>query len=171
MIKYMYIYWQRISGCWFLSELLEEKRLRFLFTIYTYVGFCTYLGFGLLEAPHEHVLHGPFLGIYWLRLCPHYGAPTLEATLLRRRLFIVLMTAAHISPVFSLQLSLTNIYWTSYYNTQQCTPIYYTSHSHNLILYYITLHNTLTSILHLHFFCSTWQVGCSQLAVSNTSLL
>jgi hypothetical protein len=100
---------------------------------------CTYLGFGFLEAPREHVLHGPLLGIYWLWLCPHFGAPTPEDTLLRRRLFIVLMTAAHISPnVFSLQLSLASIYLTSYYNIQQCTHTYYTSHSH--ILYCITLY-------------------------------
>ncbi len=25
---------------------------------------CTYLGFGLLEAPREYVLHGPLLAIY-----------------------------------------------------------------------------------------------------------
>ncbi len=25
---------------------------------------CTYLGFGLLEAPREYVLHGPILAIY-----------------------------------------------------------------------------------------------------------
>jgi hypothetical protein len=93
----------------------------------------------------------------------------LEATLLRRRLFIVLMTAAHISPnVFSLQLSLAGVYWASYYNIQQCIHTYYTSHSHNLILYYIILHDTLTSILHLHFFCSSWQAGCSRLIVSDT---
>ncbi len=128
-----------------------------------------YLGFGLLEAPPEHVLYGPFLGIYWLRLCPRFGAPMLEVTLLWRRLFIVLMTAAHISPnVFSLQLSLASVYWTSYYNIQQCKHTYYTSHSHNLILYYIILHDTLMSILHLHFFCSPWQAGCSQLIVSDT---
>jgi hypothetical protein len=103
---------------------------------------------------------------------PHFGAPTPEATLLRRRMFIVLMTAAHISPnVFSLQLSLSSVYWTSYYNIQQCIHTHYTSHSHNLILYYIILHNTLTSILHLHFFCSLWQAGCPRLIVSDTLIV
>jgi hypothetical protein len=128
------------------------------------------LGFGLLEAPREHVLHGPFLGIYGLRLCPLLRAPKLEAMLLRRRLFIVLMTAAHISPnVFFLQLSLAGIYWTSYHNIQQCTHTYYTLHSH--ISYCITLyvlHDTLMSILHLHLFCSSWQAGCSRLITSDT---
>jgi hypothetical protein len=40
----------------------------------------------------------------------HFREPVLEATLVWRRLFIVLMTAAHISPnIFSLQTFLTNI--------------------------------------------------------------
>ncbi len=66
-----------------------------------------------------------------------FRAPTLEAMLLQRKLFIVLMTAVHISPnIFSLQLSLANVYRTSYYNIQQCTHTYYTSHLHNLIFYY-----------------------------------
>jgi hypothetical protein len=104
----------------------------------TSIDLCTYLGFGFLEAPREHVLHGPLLGISWLRLCPYFGAPTPEATLLRRRLFIVLMTAAHISPnVFSLQMSLASIYSPSYYSIGQYMHTYYTSHSH--ISYCITL--------------------------------
>ncbi len=149
-----------------------EKRLGISLQQCTYIDHCTYLGFGLLEAPREHVLHGPFLGIYWLRLFPHFGAPMLEATLLWRRLFIVLMTTAHISPnVFSLQLSLASVYWTSYYYIQQCTHTYYTSHSHNLTLYYIILHDTLTSILHLHFFCSSSQAGCSRVIASDTLLI
>jgi hypothetical protein len=28
------------------------------------IDHCTYLGFGLLEAPREHVLHSPSPGIY-----------------------------------------------------------------------------------------------------------
>ncbi len=82
---------------------------------------------------------------------------------------VVLMAAAHISPnIFSLQPSLTNVYWTSYYKTRQCTHTYYTSQSHKLLLYYIILHDTLKSISHLHFFCSSWQAGSSQLLVSDT---
>ncbi len=43
---------------------------------------------------------------YWLRLCPHSGEPPSEATLVQRMLFIVLMTAAHISPnVFFLRVA------------------------------------------------------------------
>jgi hypothetical protein len=58
---------------------------------------CTYLGYVLLEAPREYVLHGPLLSIYWLRLCPHLGGPRPKPRH-PERLFIVLMTAAHISP-------------------------------------------------------------------------
>ncbi len=50
-------------------------RLKFFFTICTRFEQCTYLGFVLLEAPCEYVLHGPLLSIYWLRLCPHLGGP------------------------------------------------------------------------------------------------
>jgi hypothetical protein len=151
---------------------IAQKRLSISLPECTYIDQCTYLGFGLHEAPREHVLHGPFLDIYWLRLCPHFGAPTLEATLLRRRLFKVLMTAAHISPnVFSLQLSFASMYWTSYHNKQQCTHTYYTLHFHNLILHYIILHDTLMSILHLHFFCSSWQAGCPRLITSDTEIV
>jgi hypothetical protein len=39
---------------------------------------CTYLGYVLLEAPREYVLHGPLLSINWLRLCPHLGGPCLK---------------------------------------------------------------------------------------------
>ncbi len=33
------------------------------------------MGYVLLEAPREYVLHGPLLSIYWLGLCPHLGGP------------------------------------------------------------------------------------------------
>ncbi len=138
--KYMYIL-NNVSWIFAFQWVLLEKSISLQEC--TYIDQCTYLGFGLLEAPHEQVLHGPLLGIYLLRLCPHFGAPTLEATLLRRRFFIVLITADHISPnVFSLQLSLASMYWTNYHNIQKCTHTYYTLHSHNLVLHYIILHYT-----------------------------
>jgi hypothetical protein len=55
------------------------SKLKFLFTIHTQFEQYTYLGYVLLEAPHEYVLHGPLLSIYWLRLCPHLGGPASEA--------------------------------------------------------------------------------------------
>jgi hypothetical protein len=75
-----------------------------------YIEQCTYLGFGLLQAPCEYILHGPILGhILTLSLSPFLGAHV-RSPAFRRRLFIVLMTAAHISPnVFSLQMFLTNV--------------------------------------------------------------
>ncbi len=82
----------------------------FLFGTCTLLEQCTYLGCPLLEAPREYVQHGPLLSINWLRLCPQSGA-RIRSHAVRRRLFIVLMTAAHISPnVFSLQNFLSNIH-------------------------------------------------------------
>ncbi len=105
--------------------------------------------------------------MYWLRLCPHFREPALEATLVRRRLFIVLMTAAHISPnIFSLRVFLTNIQWTSYYNTRQSTYSYHTSHSYIHLHPYIIHHIHIRS--HLHFSCYSWQAGCPRLFVSDT---
>jgi hypothetical protein len=78
---------------------------KFLFETHTLLEQCTYLGYLLLEAPREYVQHGPLLSINWLRLCPQSGA-RIRSHAVRRRLFIVLMTAAHISPnVFSLRTS------------------------------------------------------------------
>jgi hypothetical protein len=130
---------------------------------------CTYLGFGLLEAPREYVLHGPLLAMYWLRFCPHSRERGLEATLVRRRLFIVLMTAAHISPnVFSLRVFLTNLQWTSHYNNRQWhTSILYITFIRTFTSSYYTSHSYVHS--HLHFFCSSWQAGCPQLFVSDTA--
>jgi hypothetical protein len=118
---------------------------------------CTYLDFSLLKAPREYVLHGPLLAMYWLWLCPHSRERALEATVVRRRLFIVLMTAAHISPnAFSLRVFLTNIRWTSHYNTRQWYAfILYitfirTVHSHPHIIHHIHMyiHIFVSSALH-----------------------
>jgi hypothetical protein len=56
------------------------------------------------------VQHGLLLSINWLRLCPQFGA-RVRSHAIRRRLFIFLMTAAHILPnVFSLRNFLSNIH-------------------------------------------------------------
>ncbi len=98
----MLILWQCCSqgGIW----------LKFLFYTHTLFEQCTYLGYFLLEAPREYVQHGPLLSTNWLRLCPQFGA-RVRSHAVSRRLFIVLMTAAHISPnVFSLRNLLSNIH-------------------------------------------------------------
>ncbi len=83
---------------------------KFLFETCTLLEQCTYLGYLLLEAPCEYVQHVPLLSINWLRLCPQSGV-CVRSHAVRRRLFIVLMTAAHISPnVFSLWNFLGNIH-------------------------------------------------------------
>jgi hypothetical protein len=135
---------------------------KLLFDTHTLFEQCTYLGYFLLEAPRKYVQHGPLLSINWLRLCPHSGA-CVRSHAARRRLFIVLMTAAHISPnVFSLQNFLSNV--------------------HVLFLLYIQLHSNLLYItfrqsiksFYLHdnqlfyFSGSSWQASCPLSLVSIT---
>ncbi len=122
---------------------------------------CTYLGFGLLEAPREYVLHGPLLAMYWLRLCPHSWERALEAMLVERRLFIFLMTAAHISPnVFSLRVFLANVQWTSHYNIRQWhTFILYITlyvHSHPHIIHHIHMYIHVFISSFLLLFMAGW---------------
>ncbi len=103
---------------------------------------CTYLGYLLLEAPRKYVEHGPLLSINWLRFCPQFGA-CVRSHAVQRRLFIVLMTAAHISPnVFSLRNFLSNIcvLFTAIHT-------YCTSHSNNIyILLLWDNHSVISSI-------------------------
>ncbi len=83
---------------------------KFLFETHTLLEQCKYLGYLLLEAAREYVQHGPLLSINRLQLCPQLGA-RVRSHAVRRRLFIVLMTAAHISPnIFSLRNFLSNIH-------------------------------------------------------------
>jgi hypothetical protein len=89
---------------------------------------CTYLGYVLLEAPPEYALHGPLLSINWLRLCPHLVAQV-RSHAVQRRLFIVLMTAAHISPnvFFPPKVPQQHTRIISY-STSNIIHTYYTSH-------------------------------------------
>ncbi len=111
-----------LAGYWIIIWLFASRMLvnwqrnnndgicyHFLLETCTLFEQCTYLGYLLLEAPREYVQHGPLVSINWLRLCPQFGA-RVRSHAVWRRLFIVLMTAAHISPnVFSLQNFLSNI--------------------------------------------------------------
>jgi hypothetical protein len=40
-----------------------ERKVEYFFAKDTSIDLCTYLGFGFLKAPREHVLHGPLLVI------------------------------------------------------------------------------------------------------------
>jgi hypothetical protein len=100
------------------------------------------LGYLRLEAPREYVQHGPLLSINWLRLCPQFGA-RIRSRAVRRRLFIVLMTAAHISPnVFSLRNFLSNIHglFLTIHSTS-FIPIIHHIYMNNYLFY---LHNKST---------------------------
>ncbi len=113
----------------------------------------------------QYILHGPLLAIYWLPLCPHSVGRPLEATLAQRMLFIVLMTATHISPTSFPSEHFTPMYRNILLKYSHGTHSYCTSHS------YIYSHSYYTSQfvhLHLHFFCFLWQTGCLRLFVSDT---
>ncbi len=148
------------------SERIRDMVVYLIETAHMYWE-CTYLGFGLLEAPCEYVLHGPLLGIYWLWLCPHSGGRPLEAMLVQRMLFIVLMTAAQISPM-SFPSECFSPMFREYLIIilAQQTFILYITFICTLILR-ITFIRTLASSF-LHFFCFSWQAGCPQLFVSST---
>ncbi len=107
-------------------------------------------------SPSEHLLTPA--------LSP-FGASVRSHSILRR-LFIVLTTAAHISPnVFSLRMFLSNTWRLFFTVHNNIIHTYYTSHSyaHLHFLFYM-------SYLYLHFFWSSWQAGCSRTFVSDTDL-
>jgi hypothetical protein len=159
--NFMYISNNVHLECWFLNVHVLWKEGWIFLCKQTYIDLCTYLAFGLLEAPREHALHGPLLGIYWLRLCPHFGAPTLEAMLLQRRLFTVLMTAAHISTnVLSLQLSLSSVLYTEHLTTMYSNAlihIIHYIHTSYVVLYYFTWYTYVhLASSFLLFFLAGW---------------
>ncbi len=130
----MLILWYRCSkdGIWLKIPLLH---LHIIWAMYI-------LGLSSSWAPCEYVQHGPLLSINWLRLCPQFRARVRSHTV-RRRLFIVLMTAAHISPnVFSLRNFLSNIHgpFLTIHSTSFISIIHYI-HMNNYTFY---LHDIFT---------------------------
>jgi hypothetical protein len=105
----------------------------------------------------------PFLASTGSGFVPIWGA-RVRSHAVRRRLFIVLMAAAHISPnVFSLRKFLNNIQGL-YLTVQAISFILIIHHiyTHIYIFYFYT------SCSHVHFFGSSWQAGCPWLLVSDT---
>ncbi len=140
-----------------------------LHTTYMYWQ-CTFLGFGLLEAPCNYIHHGPLLAIYWLRLCPHFGPRAVRShtcpedavysfydsiSYFAQRLF----PPSGFSPMCREYLIMIQ---------GNGTHLYYTSHSyvHSYPHIYISFMHTFTSSF-LHFFCSLWQAGFPRLFVFN----
>ncbi len=153
-----------LLGCWSTDNVTTTMVFcyDFLLETCTLLDQCTYLCYLLLEAPREYVQHGPLVSINWLRLCPQFGAHVWSHAV-RRRLFIVLMTAAHISPnVFSVQNFLSNIH--------VLFLAYASCHSY---LLYITfkqyLHPFIMTQSFHHFFNSSWQADCFWSFMSDTS--
>ncbi len=123
---------------------------KFLFETHTLFEQCTYLGYLLLEAPRKYVQHGPLLSINWLRLCPQSGA-RVRSHAVRRRLFIVLMTAAHISPnVFSLRNFLSNIHALFFiiHSPTYILIIHHIQTSNYILLFTWQIHSFISSALH-----------------------
>jgi hypothetical protein len=121
---------------------------KLLFETHALLEQCTYLGYLRLEAPREYVQHGPLLSINRLRLCPQSGA-RVQSHAIRRRLFIVLMRAAHISPnVFSLRNFLSNIH----------VP-YFIIHSPSFLLIVHNIHMNNLHPFYLHTFRFTISAG------------
>ncbi len=122
----------------------------FLFDTHTLLEQCTYLGYFLLEAPREYDQHGPLLSINWLRLCPQSGACVRSHTI-RRRLFIVLVTAAHISPnVFSLRNFLGNVHilFLIIHSISFILIIHHIWTSNYILLFTWQIHSFISSVLH-----------------------
>jgi hypothetical protein len=129
---------------------------------------CTYLGFGLLEAPCKYILHGPLLAIYWPRLCPHSRERAVRSLACPEDAVYSLNDSSScftqrffppsgFSPMYSEYLIIIH---------SNGTHSYYTSHSYYV---YIAFIRTFTSSF-LRFFCSSWQAGCPRLFVSNTTV-
>ncbi len=138
MVTIWYVTTRMIFGC------------KFLFASHTLFEQCTYLGYFLLEAPREYVQHGPLLSINWLRLCPRSGA-RVRSHAVRRRLFIVLMTAAHISPnVFSLQNFLSNVHvlFPIIHSTSSILIIHHIWTSNYIFLFAWQVYSFTSSVLH-----------------------
>jgi hypothetical protein len=123
---------------------------------------CTYLGYVLLEAPREYVLHGPLLSINWLWLCPHLGGPCPKPRCPEEVVYSLNDSCSHFTQrLFPLKLPQQHIQ--NSYSTSNIIHTYYTSHlyAHLHLLFYI-------SCSHIHFFGSSWQAGCPWLLVSDT---
>jgi hypothetical protein len=122
---------------------------------------CTYLGFGLLEAPREYVLHGPLLAIYWLRLCPHFGPCAVRShACLEDAVYSFNDSSSYsISPnVFSLWVASHQCKAIFHYSTwQRHTSLLYITFIRTFTTSYYTSHSYVHS--HLHSFISSALLG------------
>ncbi len=123
------------------------KNSSFIFTHYL-SNVHTWAIFFLRHLANMSSMVGPLLSINWLWLCHQFGARVRSHTV-RRRLFIVLMTAAHISPnVFSPRNFLSNTH-----------VLLLTIHSTSFILFIHQIHtNNYTFYLHDIFTLSLLQI-------------
>jgi hypothetical protein len=106
-------------------------------------------------SPSEHLL-APALS--------PFGEPRVQSHAIQKRLFIVFMTAAHISPnIFSLRKFLSNIQGLFLcYIIISFILIIHHIHTHIYIFYFTCLYSKV------HLFGSPWQARCPRLLVSDT---
>jgi hypothetical protein len=124
---------------------------------------CTYLGYVLLEAPREYVLHGPLLSINWLRFCPHLGGPRQKPRRPEEVVYSPNDSCSHFTQcLFPPKVPQQHTRIISY-STSNIIHTYYTSHlyAHLYLLFFI-------SRSHIHLSGSSWQAGCPRLLVSDT---
>ncbi len=153
-----------ILGCWFFSNTCNKLAVSWnsslqcvhdLSNVHTWAMFFS-----------RHLASMSFMVPVWASTdsgsVPIWGA-RVRSHAIQRRLFIVLMTAAHISPnAFSLRKFLSNTQ-RLFLTVHNIIRTYYTSHSyaHLHLLFYM-------SYSQLHFFWSSWQAGFPRLLVSDT---
>jgi hypothetical protein len=135
----MYIYLE----CWSPVSMLEE-RVGYLFTI-MYIYWSLYIlglrsSWGTSRARpawslSRHILT-PALSPYW-------GTHARSHALPEEVVYSLSDSCWHFTQRLFPPTVPYYVYWTSYYNTRQCTHTYYTSQSHNL--YYTTLYHTTNS--------------------------
>ncbi len=121
-----------------------------LILIHYFSNVHTWAIFFLWHLTNTYVQHGLLLSINWLRLCPQSGA-RVRSHAIRRRLFIVLMTAAHISTNgFSLWDFLGDIHILILiiHSTSFILIIHHIRTSNRILLFTWQIHSFISSALH-----------------------
>jgi hypothetical protein len=106
----------------------------------------TYLGYVLLEAPREYVLHGPLLSTNWLRLCPHLGGPRPKPRRPEEVVYSPNDSCSHFSQrLFPLKVSQQHTKIFLAVQAISLTPIIHHIYMHIYIFYFIRLVHMFTS--------------------------
>jgi hypothetical protein len=156
---------------WFSNKHISWKEVWIFLCKHTSIDLCTYLGFGFLEAPREHVLHGPPSGtILTPSLSPFRGTQARSHAPPEEVVYSINNSCSHFTQcLFPPTVPCKHILAILLYTATHAYVLYITFA--HLIFYYIILYDAPVSILHLHFFCSSWQAGCPRFTTSDTVTL